>query len=82
VIRSKILCPPLIHPSASRTASNGPSVWSPRLAFTASWDSSRSRQVSRLLAREEQKIAAQPGHRTAPATLRKLAESRLVYRVV
>jgi hypothetical protein len=39
-----------------------------------------SEGVSRLLAREEQKIAAQPGYRTAPPTLRKLAESRLVYR--
>jgi hypothetical protein len=40
-----------------------------------------SPKATRLLAREERKITAHPGYRTAPATLRKLAVSRLVYRV-
>jgi hypothetical protein len=37
------------------------------------------RGLWRLLSREEQKIEAQPGYRTPPATLRKLARGRLVY---
>jgi hypothetical protein len=38
-----------------------------------------SEKVWRLLAREERKIAAQPGYRTPAAILRKLAASRLVW---
>jgi hypothetical protein len=37
------------------------------------------RGISRLLAREERKIEAKVGYRTSAATLRKLAEGRLVY---
>jgi hypothetical protein len=37
------------------------------------------RGLWRLLSREEQRIDAQPGYRTPPATLRKLARGRLVY---
>ncbi len=39
-----------------------------------------SPEILRLLAREERKIQAQPAYRTPPATLRKLAASRLVWR--
>jgi len=35
--------------------------------------------VRRLLAREEEKIAARPGYRTSPATLRKLAAGHVFY---
>jgi hypothetical protein len=38
-----------------------------------------SREVGRLLAREERKIEGNAGYRTSAATLRKLAEGRLVY---
>ncbi|MGA3187698.1 MAG: hypothetical protein ABSF22_11380, partial [Bryobacteraceae bacterium] len=41
-----------------------------------------SEEVSRLLAREERKIAAQPDYRTPPPTLRKLAASRLVWAAI
>jgi hypothetical protein len=34
------------------------------------------------LSKEEERIEAQPGYRTPPATLRKLAAGRLVYRAV
>jgi hypothetical protein len=36
-------------------------------------------EVRRLLAREEEKIAARPGYRTSPATLRKLAAGHVFY---
>lgn len=38
-----------------------------------------SKEVLRLLAREERKIKANPAYRTPPSTLRKLARSRLLY---
>ena len=38
-----------------------------------------SPEVARLAEREQQKIASQPGYRTRPATLRKLAASPVVY---
>jgi hypothetical protein len=38
-----------------------------------------SRDVARLLSREEHKVEAQPGYRTPAAMLRKLARGRLVY---
>jgi hypothetical protein len=38
-------------------------------------------EVRRLLAREEEKIAARPGYRTSPATLRKLAAGHVFYEV-
>jgi len=38
-----------------------------------------SKEVARLLAREERKMEAQPGYRTSEATLRRLAEGRLIY---
>ena len=41
-----------------------------------------SEEVARLLAKEERKIAERPGYRTPPATLRKLACSRLLYRLL
>lgn len=40
------------------------------------------RGLWRLLSREEERIAAQPGYRTDAATLRKLAGGRLVYSVM
>jgi len=39
------------------------------------------KQLWRLLAREEHKIESHPAYRTPPATLRKLAAGRLVYRL-
>jgi hypothetical protein len=39
-----------------------------------------SPEVARLAERERKKIASQPGYRTRPATLRKLAASPVVYR--
>jgi hypothetical protein len=38
-----------------------------------------SEEVAKLVAREEVKIAAQPGYRTPPATLRRLAAAPLAY---
>jgi hypothetical protein len=38
-----------------------------------------SAEVARLAAREEEKIAADPGYRTPPATLRRLAATPLIY---
>jgi hypothetical protein len=38
-----------------------------------------SEEVARLVGREEEKIAARPGYRTPPATLRRLAQSPLLY---
>jgi hypothetical protein len=40
------------------------------------------RGLWRLLSREEHKIESQPGYRTPPTTLRKLASGRLVYRLM
>ncbi len=40
---------------------------------------SASEEVTRLVAREEEKIAAQPGYRTPPAILRRLATAPMIY---
>jgi hypothetical protein len=40
---------------------------------------SASEEVARLVAREEEKIAAQPGYRTSPAILRRLAAAPMIY---
>jgi hypothetical protein len=40
---------------------------------------STSREIAALIEREELKIAATPGYRTPPATLRKLARAPLIY---
>jgi hypothetical protein len=40
---------------------------------------STSREIAALVAREEAKIAATPGYRTQPATLRKLARAPLIF---
>ena len=38
-----------------------------------------SEEVARLLAREERKMEARSGYRTSEATLRRLAEGRMIY---
>ena len=38
-----------------------------------------SQEIANLVAREEARIAANPGYRTAPATLRRLAQAPLIY---
>lgn len=40
---------------------------------------SASQEIMRLVIREEARIAAEPGYRSSPATLRRLAEAPLIY---
>lgn len=40
---------------------------------------STSREIAKLIAREETKIAATPGYRTPPTTLRRIARAALIY---